>query len=591
MVDQISNWTLEDIYKELEKDEVTLKTKLSYSHLNKTENKSKRLSLGRIWFNTILPDDFRFIDEKVDKNMLDDIIFEISKKYTSSEAAEYLNRIQIESYKLGTLSPNTIDINMFTPSDEWLEAKKKFIEKADDMSDKEFNDGKQKLINKLDKELKSLGIGFMDVLDAKSSGKMSKDTWAVLQISKGVTVDIEDNIHRIKEGIADGYSIKNYYTAANEARNGFYIKSTAVRDPGYLARKVVMANAGVYLDDKDCKSKQYLNIFVDAKRAKTLIGRYMVSDTGKLELIESADQITNKQIKIRSPFFCKSKTGICSVCYGKLSEKLENKNIGILAGGAINMEAVNAMMKMRHKAEKVEIIEVNFIESIKKSTINLGTLKHILNIREKEILAKDDILITIDTHEYDDKSLIEHDDKYVLPGLLNIKHGDENPEFYYLPFNFDVNLFKSNNTRKKGRIINIYYSAGEKVLSKDKYPKRVNPAVITKILDGVTKYTKDPKALLDMLIDELSGLDSCHLEVVISNLFRSEADNKIPSRLNNYKDPVIIGCKQLPFIDSWLTGLAFENINKAMENGIVNEEDAIMNPLEKVLTTDTYRKK
>ena len=441
-----------------------------------------------------------------------------------------------------------------------------------------------------DNELKSLGVSFMDVLDAKASGKMSKDTWAVLQVTKGVTIDIEDNIHRIKEGIADGYSIKNYYTAANEARNGFYIKSTAVRDPGYLARKVVMANAGISLDDTDCKSKQYLDLFVDAKRANTLIGRYMVSDTGALKLIETVDEIKNKQIKIRSPFYCKSKSGICSVCYGKLSGKLDNKNIGILAGTAINMEAVNAMMKLRHKAEKVEIVEVNFIDSINKSTINMGSIKHILDVREKEIYAKDNILISIDTHEYDDKSLVEYDNKFVLPGLLNIKYGDENPEFHYLPFNFNVNLYKSENTRKKGRIINIYYSADEKVIDKDKYPKRINPAVITKILDGVTKYVKDPKILLDMLIDELPGLDSCHLEVVISNLFRSEKDTKLPSRLNNYKDPVIIGCKQLPFIDSWLSGLAFENINKAIENGIVNEEDALMNPIEKILVTDTYRK-
>jgi hypothetical protein len=94
-----------------------------------------------------------------------------------------------------------------------------------------------------------------------------------------------------------------------------------------------------------------------------------------------------------------------------------------------------------------------------------------------------------------------------------------------------------------------------------------------------------------MLIDEMPGTDSCHLEITIGNLFRSEANLKIPARLNNYKDPVIVGVKKIPFIDSWLNGLAFENINKAIENGLVNEEDAIMNPIEKLLVRETYRNK
>jgi hypothetical protein len=92
------------------------------------------------------------------------------------------------------------------------------------------------------------------------------------------------------------------------------------------------------------------------------------------------------------------------------------------------------------------------------------------------------------------------------------------------------------------------------------------------------------------LISELTKTDSCHLETVIANMFRSEKDNEMPARLNNYKDPVVIGCKQLPHTLSWLSGLAFENVNKSISKGLVDQQDAIMDPIESVLIRETYRK-
>lgn len=590
---QLSDWTVEKVYDELKKEEVQLSTKFSYSHPEKTNNKSKQLSLGRIWFNCLMPDDFELIDRPINKPDLDEIFKQIYKKYPSEEITKYVNKLQNEAYKIATFDPRSMNIEMFNPSEEWLERKKLFLidAKSGKLKGKEYNEEKQNLIESLEKELRSKDVKFMDALNAKSTGKMSKETWKMLQVSKGVTADIEDNIHMIHEGISDGYSIENYYKAASEARNSYYIKSTAVKDPGYLSRKVVMANANIKIDRKDCKTKQLLEVYATPNRAKTLIGRYMLDNKNKLILIENIDQIVNQKIKIRSPFYCKSPIGICEICYGDLINKLGNDNIGILSGGAINMENVNAMMKMRHKAEKVEIVEVNFIESIKKSTINSIELNKILNIREKEILAKENISIIIDLKEYDDKNLIEYENKYILPGLLTIQYGTEDITFYSLPFNFDVNLYKTESMNINGKIVQINYEKDEKIIDKDKYMKKINPAVITKILDGVTRYTKDPRILLEMLIDEMPGTDSCHLEITISNLFRSEKNLKIPARLNNYKDPVIVGVKKIPFIDSWLNGLAFENINKAIENGLVNEEDAIMNPIEKLLVRETYRNK
>ena len=53
--------SLEEIYQKL-KDGQVLSTKISYSHPNKTNNISTRMSIGRTWLNILLPDDFHLVD-------------------------------------------------------------------------------------------------------------------------------------------------------------------------------------------------------------------------------------------------------------------------------------------------------------------------------------------------------------------------------------------------------------------------------------------------------------------------------------------------------------------------------------------------
>lgn len=95
-----------------------------------------------------------------------------------------------------------------------------------------------------------------------------------------------------------------------------------------------MASANLKISEKDCKSKKYLEINVNKDLASKLIRRYYLDpDTKKLKLVENEKNILDKKIKFRSPLWCKSETGICEICYGKLAEQLQNNNIGIIAGG------------------------------------------------------------------------------------------------------------------------------------------------------------------------------------------------------------------------------------------------------------------
>jgi hypothetical protein len=91
------------------------------------------------------------------------------------------------------------------------------------------------------------------------------------------------------------------------------------------------------LDDFDCKTKKYLKLKVSKSMESKLIGRnYVDNKSGELTEITEDTKLTNSTILLRSPIYCKSKIGICKICYGKLAEKLNTKFIGIMSGGVMN---------------------------------------------------------------------------------------------------------------------------------------------------------------------------------------------------------------------------------------------------------------
>jgi len=577
----------EDIYTRLKDDkELQISNKISYSHPSKTEGKAKKMSLGRIWFNTLMPDDFRLINEPVTKPVMNKIMGEIIEKYPPDKASDVVSNIQEQAFRMAVFNPKSFDIDTFIPSAEWVKSKEEFTKKADTLSDQEFIKEAAKLTKSLLKEIESKGSGIQDVLNSGTKGGIAD--WQALMVSRGFVIDVEGNISRITEANNDGYSIESYYKGGAQARSNYYTKSIMTQKPGYLARKITSANANVKLTGTDCKTKKYLEIVVSSDKAEGFMGRYYLKGT-KLALVESVDDIIGKRISFRSPMYCKQKDGICPICYGKLSHNLGNKNIGILAGGAVNMEAVNVMMKSRHKATQVEIIDVDFVKMTKHANVDYKTLSRIFNIEKKKILANVDLEIHLNKKDYNDESLVDVGDHFILPGIIDVRIGKgEDVEIFTLPYNFKVNLWKPEDTDSSGTAIVLRYTKGEIILSKEQYMTELNAALMDKLFEGGAKYITDPEILLDVIAQELPKTDSVHLELIVANMFRSADEPTIPSRLNGYKNPKIFGNKLLPFIDSWLSALAFEHINKAIKVGLIKDKDATFNPIEKIIIDKYY---
>ncbi len=364
-ITDISIENLDDVYKEFQKKEVLPFHKYSFIHKIKTKNKTISMSLGRIWFNLCLPDDFRLINEPIDKTMAQKIVYEIYQNYEDEKPAKYLSFLSKEIFKMSSICPISFgETDLIVPEDI---KKRKEKEITSDLIPEEFAPKLEKLSLDYMSKLNNTNLG--DLIKSKASGKLSPMDFAILTLAKGPVMDIEGKISKpITSSLIEGYNGEEYYAAASEARRAYHIRASGTAEPGYLARQVTFANSNTLLSKEDCKTSKYFHIFVRESIFSKILGRYYFDEiTGKLQVIkqELKKKILNKQILLRSPLYCKSKTGICPICYGEYSQKLDTTKIGLIAGGAINQAGVEGYaMKARHQASQVNLKSVDFTQDL-----------------------------------------------------------------------------------------------------------------------------------------------------------------------------------------------------------------------------------
>lgn len=577
---QISEYTTEKIFELLKTKKIS--DKIQYIHPKKTGNKPIKLSVGRIFFNEHLPEDYPLIDEPVNAKKLESIIKDLISKYPPDICCQIVSKLQEDSFKLGTLTPSTFVIDSFIPPDDWLLKKKDFEKRAVKLNPSEFQKEATQLTKELVKHIENQGYKIHNILKGGIKGDPIDD-WKNLLVAKGYVIDIEGNIlGPIVHGISEGFTKKEYFDSVNEARRGFYFKASLTAIPGYLARKLAMSSANITLADKDCKTKRYYELYVTNENINKILDRYFLNN-GSLEIstIENLTPYLNKTIKLRSPLFCQAKNNqICPVCFGKLAEKLDTKSLGILAAGVINLITINALMKMRHKTSQINAKEVDFPKLLSNINIDIKLLNEYLDIQKNKIFAKKDVSIIIDKKDYNDTEILETSEYYQLPGILSILMDTKQ---LTLPFEFQVKLFKPKDIVFDRNLIHFNYTSGEELIEQEFIIDSTDPTIIRKMFDSGFKYLNTPALLVENIFKQIPASDLVYIELIVQNMFRSKANPQNNCRLTNYKDCEMYSQKQLPFLNSWVNSLSFENIDKGIKNGLLSEQDIRYDPIEKIV--------
>ena len=91
---------------------------------------------------------------------------------------------------------------------------------------------------------------------------------------------------------------------------------------------------------------------------------------------------------------------------------------------------------------------------------------------------------------------------------------------------------------------------------------------------------------------DISSIDLVHMEVLISQVLKDADNPVIPSRVGRDPlHPVLMNIKKNVFNSGLLQGLAFENVNAAINTGLINETELPPSILEKLLTGTLIEKK
>lgn len=360
-------------------------------------------TVGRIIFNSAIPQDLGFVDRsKIDnlfelevnflvtKKHLQDIVYRCFKLKGASETAKVLDKIKDLGFKYSTVSGLTASIfDMHIPA-----KKQEIINQAEEAVIKKEREYERGIITSEEKSKHVIDIWnkatndvtdeLMKTLDAfnpifmmaNSGARGNKNQIRQLCGMRGLMTNPNGKIIEtpVRSSFREGLSVLEYFISSHGGRKGLADTALKTADSGYLTRRLVDVSQDVIVREDDCFAalgeKPKGMVVREIEGIETLkdriVGRYTVeavkTSDGKVivgadEYIteEIADKIVEagiKEVCIRTVLTCRSRYGVCAKCYGKDmagSEKVKiGEAVGIIAAQSIGEPGTQLTMRTFH---------------------------------------------------------------------------------------------------------------------------------------------------------------------------------------------------------------------------------------------------
>ena len=384
-----------------------IKVRICKEWEGKLESRIIDCTVGRLIFNTPIPQDLGFVDRtdsakifdlEVDfvatKKTLDKIIYNCIKAHGSTVTAEVLDNIKSQGYKFSTRGAITVSCSDMTVPPQKKELIDVAERKIDEITENykygfiSDDDRYNLVINTWDQTTKEVTAALQNHLDkfnpiymmANSGARGSMNQIRQLAGMRGLMANTSGKAIEIpiRSNFREGLNVIEYFISSRGARKGLADTALRTADSGYLTRRLVDVSQDVIIRENDCGAMDGLmasdivdgdgkeQTVIEALRDR-LIGRYLVNDfvdekTG--EVLVSKDKMMNdadvdileangvKEIEIRSTLTCRSHHGVCAKCYGA---NLANGNpvrvgevVGIIAAQSIGEPGTQLTMRTFH---------------------------------------------------------------------------------------------------------------------------------------------------------------------------------------------------------------------------------------------------
>ncbi len=354
----------------------------------KFEGKPFETTVGRLMFNSILPDDLPYINEEMSQKRISALVDELIMHYGIDATPAILDKIKDFGYKYVTYSGITWGIdNVHVPKE-----KDAIIAKGRKMEEEliaQYNEGllsEDERYTKIIEIWDSIKIEIEKSLPAslekngsvedmiKSGARGSLSNLTQMSGMKGLIVNTQGRTidFPIVPSYKEGLSPIEYFITTHGARKGLADTALNTARAGYLTRRLVDVAQDVTITEEDCGTKDGKTMTKDVISgieipiSKNIRGRVLAADLkdndgnvvfkkGYLITKEDAQAIEAKGVKevfVRTPLTCKTVHGICQMCYGldlgrnKLIDLGEA--VGIIAAQAIGEPGTQLTLRTFH---------------------------------------------------------------------------------------------------------------------------------------------------------------------------------------------------------------------------------------------------
>ncbi|RUM42301.1 MAG: DNA-directed RNA polymerase subunit beta', partial [Desulfurobacterium sp.] len=374
---------------------------------NKTKSGKPEIittTVGRVKFNTLLPENYPFVNKVMTKKAVAGLIADIHKKLGNEITVDMLDRIKEAGFiqaTLGGLSIGIDDLHIPPSKKEVIEKAKKEVAEIEEgyrkgllSQDERYNkivDIWTRVTEQLTKDM----MEYMKSHDLDSRGRLLNDgtfnpVFMMLQSGargsqtqirqlagmRGLMAKPSGEIIEtpIISNFREGLTVLEYFISTHGARKGLADTALKTADAGYLTRRLadVAQDVIVTMEDCGCDDGIEVSALIEAGEiviplSKRIAGRYAAEDivdpmTGEV-LVRKDEEITDEiaeriedlgidSVKIRSVLTCRAPFGVCAKCYGRdLARRRPvqlGESVGIIAAQSIGEPGTQLTMRTFH---------------------------------------------------------------------------------------------------------------------------------------------------------------------------------------------------------------------------------------------------
>ncbi|MFA6353763.1 MAG: DNA-directed RNA polymerase subunit beta' [Candidatus Paceibacterota bacterium] len=581
-------------------------------------------SVGKLLFNSILPNDFSYVNDEMTQDRLSALLDELIVHSGVENTPAILDKIKEFGFKYSTVSGTTWGLDNIKVPEE----KTKIIEegrKLEEETVSQWSEGLLSLDEKYQKVIeiwtqvkKNLEKVLPNTLDKKGSTydlftSKARGTMSSLMQMTGMIGLIQNNQGKILEFpiipcYQEGLSPIEYFVITHGARKGASDTALNTAKAGYLTRRLVDVAQDVVITEEDCGTKEGKIVTrenisgIEIPLSKNIRGRVLAGDLkdkngkviykrGFLITKEEACNIEGAgftEVFVRSPLACKTAHGLCVMCYGldlgrnHLVE--EGEAVGIIAAQAIGEPGTQLTLRTFHAG------------GVAGTDITTG-LPRVEEIFERRIPKNPAIISETDGEVI---SIVAKDGKEnvkekIIKVLSDSKVDGKANEIEYVVAFRRMPIVKVGDSVKKGQLLTDgsadiaeMFKLGNKELVEEYIIEEINKVYE---LQSASISRKHTEIIIRQMFSRRKIKDAGETNFSVGDIVENTAfiEENIRVRDINGKEAkaeiVVLGITEVSLrTKSWLSAASFQNTNRVLiENAIKGGVDSLRGLKENVI--------